>query len=334
MEENPMNPTPVDPGPEGPADADPVAPDLSRPASILEIEQIRGGDCAGSLKTLMERRLVKVVGKKDVIGRPFLFGTSREFLEVFGLASLSDLPSVRAIEEFLAAAPVARQTVLDPGAFVDPERDEIRLDGNTLVPVREEQIYLMAYKPDNVVSTMKDKEGRQTVASLAGGLAARVFPVGRLDYHTTGLILFTHHGELAFKLTHPRFGVEKTYVAKLMGAPPPRALKILRQGLPIDGVMTNPAQVNFLDKREGKSWSAIRIAEGRYHQVPKVFEAIGHQVMKLRRVAIGPLELAGVEPGEWRYLTGKEVRDLKAYVDHKEHEPRAAPPRPPGGGAR
>jgi len=227
---------------------------------------------------------------------------------------------------------VARQTVLDPGAFVDPERDEIRLDGNTLVPVREEQIYLMAYKPDNVVSTMKDKEGRQTVASLVGDLAARVFPVGRLDYHTTGLILFTNDGELGFKLTHPRFGVEKTYVAKLMGDPTSRALKILRQGLPIDGVMTNPAQVNFLDKREGKSWIAIRIAEGRYHQVRKMFEAIGHKVMKLRRVAIGPLELAGVEPGEWRYLTGKEVRDLKAYVDRKEHEPRAAPPRPPGAG--
>lgn len=227
---------------------------------------------------------------------------------------------------------VSGRSVLDPGAFLDPETDEVRLDGNTLVPVREEKIYLMAYKPDNVVSTMKDKEGRQTVASLVGDLAARVFPVGRLDYHTTGLILFTNDGDLAFKLTHPRFGVEKTYVAKLMGAPPPAALKILRRGLPIDGVMTNPAQVDFLDKREGKSWVAIRIAEGRYHQVRKMFEAIGYKVMKLRRVAIGPIELAGVEPGEWRYLTGKEVRELKAYVDRKEHEPRTAPPREHGAG--
>jgi len=227
---------------------------------------------------------------------------------------------------------VAGRTVLDPGAFLDPENDEVRLDGNTLVPVREEKIYLMAYKPDNVVSTMKDKEGRQTVASLVGDLAARVFPVGRLDYHTTGLILFTNDGELAFKLTHPRFGVEKTYVAKLMGAPPPAALKVLRKGLPIDGVMTNPAQVDFLDKREGKSWVAIRIAEGRYHQVRKMFEAIGYKVMKLRRVAIGPIELAGVEPGEWRYLTGKEVRELKSYVERKEREPRTAPPREHGAG--
>lgn len=227
---------------------------------------------------------------------------------------------------------VGRRIVLDPGAFLDPGKDEVRLDGNTLVPIREEKIYVMAHKPDNVVTTMKDKEGRQTAASLVGDLAARVFPVGRLDYHTTGLLLFTNDGDLAYKLTHPKFGVEKTYVAKLMGVPPPARLKILRRGLPIDGVMTNPAQVNFLEQREGKSWVAIRIAEGRYHQVRKMFEAIGHKVMKLRRTAIGPLELAGVEPGEWRYITGKEVRDLMAYVEQKELEPRTAPPRAPSVG--
>ncbi len=219
----------------------------------------------------------------------------------------------------------------DPGAFLRPD-DEVRLDGNTLVAIPEEKVYIMAYKPDNVVSTMKDKEGRDTVASLVGELASRVFPVGRLDYHTTGLILLTNDGEFAYKLTHPRFGVEKTYVAKVMGAPPPASLKILRKGLPIDGVMTNPAQVNFLEKREGKSWISIRIAEGRYHQVRKMFDAIGYRVMKLRRAAIGPLELSGVEPGEWRYLTGKEVRELKAYVDAKERLPRTAPQRAPHAG--
>ncbi|MBF8259867.1 MAG: Pseudouridine synthase [Actinobacteria bacterium] len=227
---------------------------------------------------------------------------------------------------------VAGRQVLDPGAFLDPGKDEVRLDGNTLVPVREEKIYVMAYKPDNVVTTMKDKEGRQTAASLVGDMASRVFPVGRLDYHTTGLLLFTNDGDLAYKLTHPKFGVEKTYVAKLMGEPLPVKLKILRRGLPIDGVMTNPAHVTMVDKREGKSWIAIRIAEGRYHQVRKMFEAIGHKVMKLRRSSIGPLELSGVEPGEWRYLTGKEVRELMAYVDQKEREPRATPKREPHAG--
>lgn len=210
----------------------------------------------------------------------------------------------------------------DPGTLFDPGRKEIRIDGNAVVASEDEKIYVMAYKPDNVVTTMKDKEGRKTAASLVGDLSARVFPVGRLDYHTTGLLLFTNDGDLAYRLTHPRFGVEKTYLAKVMGVPTPGRLGILRRGLPIDGEMTNPAQVKFVEAREGKAWVSIRIAEGRYHQVRKMFDAIGHRVMKLRRTAIGNLELAEVEPGSWRYLTGKEVRDLFAYVAEKEREAR------------
>ncbi|MGE5189795.1 MAG: pseudouridine synthase [Gemmatimonadota bacterium] len=217
---------------------------------------------------------------------------------------------------------VGGRPATDPGALFDPGRREVRIDGNAVVAAEDEKIYVMAYKPDNVVTTMKDKEGRRTAASLVGDLAARVFPIGRLDYHTTGLLLFTNDGELAYKLTHPRFGVEKTYVAKVMGVPTPGRLGILRRGLPIEGEMTNPAQVKLLEAREGKAWVSIRIAEGRYHQVRKMFDAIGHRVMKLRRTAVGPLELGDVEPGAWRYLTGKEVRELLSYVEEKEGEGR------------
>jgi pseudouridine synthase len=227
---------------------------------------------------------------------------------------------------------VGGRPVADPGAWLPAGPCDVRLDGNTLVVAGDEKIYLMAYKPDNVVTTMKDKEGRATAASLVGEMSSRVFPVGRLDYHTTGLLLFTNDGELAYKLTHPRFGVEKTYVAKIPGVPSTAALKTLRRGLPIDGVMTNPAQVTILDRRDDKAWVAIRIAEGRYHQVRRMFDAVGHRVMKLRRTAIGPLELSGVEPGGWRYLTGKEVRDLKAYVEAMERTPREAPRREPRAG--
>ncbi len=213
----------------------------------------------------------------------------------------------------------------DPGALLDPSRSDLRIDGNRILAVEEEKIYLLAYKPDSVVTTMKDKEGRKTAAALVGELSSRVFPVGRLDYHTTGLLLFTNDGELAYKLTHPKFGVEKTYVAKVMGVPSQGKLGVLRKGLPIDGVMTNPAKVNFLEAREGKAWVSIRIAEGRHHQVRKMFDAIGHRVMKLRRVAIGLLELSNVEPGGWRYLTGKEVRELFAYVEQKERDEARAP---------
>lgn len=217
--------------------------------------------------------------------------------------------------------------VKEPGTLFDPDREEVRVDGNLLVAVPEEKLYLMAYKPDKVVTTMKDKEGRSTAASLVGELSSRVFPVGRLDYHTTGLLLFTNDGDLSYKLTHPKFGAEKTYVAKVKGIPSRGKLGVLRKGLPIDGVMTNPAKVSFLEAREGKAWISIRIAEGRHHQVRKMFDAIGHRVMKLRRVAVGPLELSNLEPGEWRYLTGKEVRDLVAYVERREEESRSGPPR-------
>lgn len=220
---------------------------------------------------------------------------------------------------------VGGKPALDPGVLLDPSHSDLRIDGNRILAVEEERIYLLAYKPDSVVTTMKDKEGRKTAASLVGELSSRVFPVGRLDYHTTGLLLFTNDGDLAYKLTHPKFGVEKTYVAKVMGVPTQGKLGVLRKGLPIEGVMTNPAKVNFQESREGKAWISIRIAEGRHHQVRKMFDAIGHRVMKLRRVAIGPLELSNVDPGEWRYLTGKEVRELLAYVEKKEKEAAQAP---------
>jgi pseudouridine synthase len=236
--------------------------------------------------------------------------------------SLAASVSRRVADEMVRAGrvTVGGVPVLDPGTLWDPVTQEVRLDGRTLVPIREEKIYILLYKPDNVVTTMKDREGRKTAPSLIGELSSRVFPVGRLDFHTTGLLLLTNDGDFAYRLTHPRFGVEKTYVAKLMSVPRPAELNVLRRGLPIDGKKTNPAEVHFLEKKGGKAWVSIRIAEGRYHQVRKMFDAIGHRVTKLRRSAIGPLELAGLEPGEWRYLTSKEVKELNDYMDRRAVE--------------
>ena len=221
---------------------------------------------------------------------------------------------------------VGRVPVTDPGALLDPATDEVRLDGRAIADVPEERIYLVLNKPDNVVTTMKDQEGRKTVASLVGALSSRVFPVGRLDYHTTGLLLLTNDGELAYRITHPRFGVEKTYVAKVQGIPTPGKLGVLRRGLPIEGRMTNPAEVKLLEAKAGKAWVQIRIAEGRHHQVRKMFEAIGHRAMKLRRTALGPLTVSGLDPGQWRYLTPRELKELAAYVREKEKTAQTRPP--------
>jgi hypothetical protein len=122
--------------------------------------------------------------------------------------------------------------------------------------------------------------------------------------------------------------VEKTYIAKLMSVPRPAELNVLRRGLPIEGRMTNPAEVHFLEKRGGKAWVSLKIAEGRYHQVRKMFDAIGHRVTKLRRTGVGPLELAGLEPGEWRYLTAKEVRELNEYLERRAAEVASQGPPP------
>ncbi len=236
--------------------------------------------------------------------------------------------SRRAADEMIRGGRVTVNGVLstDPGLLWVPGRDEVRLDARTLVPVSEEKIYVMLHKPDNVMTTMKDKEGRSTVATMVGALSTRIFPVGRLDYHTTGLLLLTNDGDLAYKLTHPRFGVEKSYIAKVMGVPNRACLNVLRKGLEVDGEMTNPALITFIEHREGKAWVSIKIAEGRYHQIRKMFDAIGHRVMKLRRVSVGTLELGGLDTGEWRYLTGKEVRELVAYVDAREKEAKLAGP--------
>jgi len=237
--------------------------------------------------------------------------------------------SRRAAEELIdqGRVEVDGRIVVEQGLRVDPENAVVRVDGVRVV-VQKDLVYLAMNKPRGWQCTMSDDLGRPCVGDIVSERVQsgqRLFHVGRLDADTEGLLLFTNDGDFAYRLTHPKFGIEKTYIAKIKDIPTQGRLGVLRRGLQIDGVMTNPAKVNFLEAREGKAWISIRIAEGRHHQVRKMFEAIGHRVMKLRRVAIGPQELLNVEPGDWRYLTGKEVRTLFAYVEQKEREAANAP---------
>jgi len=203
--------------------------------------------------------------------------------------------------------------VRELGTRVDPRVDTVKIDGKRLPSPPATHVYLMLNKPRGVVTTLSDPEGRPTVRDLLRRVSRRVFPVGRLDFQTEGLLLLTDDGALARELMHPSRGVPKTYRAKVRGAPPPEALARLRRGLRVDGRMTQPARVTVV--RPGANfWLEVTIAEGRKHQVRRMLETVGHPVVKLRRVSFGPLVLGDLPPGRVRPLSPAEVDRLRRVV--------------------
>jgi 23S rRNA pseudouridine2605 synthase len=179
---------------------------------------------------------------------------------------------------------------------------------------REDLVYLLLHKPVNVVTTLSDPQGRVTVRQLLPHLRVRVFPVGRLDFHSSGLLLCTNDGELALRLTHPRYGVRKTYHVKVKGVPTNEALAQLEHGVRLEEGRTAPAQVRVLRSQENKTWLEIGLGEGRRREVRRMCEAVGHPVDKLSRVALGPLKLGKLPPGAHRPLSEREVAALRHAV--------------------
>ena len=228
--------------------------------------------------------------------------------------------SRRAAEKLIAEGRVTLngETVREMGTKADPARDDIRIDGRRLKGA-ERLRYILLYKPAGYVTTRSDPQRRPTVIDLLRGVKEYVYPVGRLDYDTEGLLLLTNDGELAARLTHPRHGVERTYEARVAGMPDDEAVDRLRRGIPLDGRKTLPADVSLLNKRRGAGDGvlAITIREGRNRQVRRMLEAVGHPVKKLLRVGIGPLSDRGLKPGVWRELTAQELRVLKQTAFHE-----------------
>ncbi len=175
-------------------------------------------------------------------------------------------------------------------------------------------LYILLHKPINVVTTLSDPEERPTVRQLLPEVRARVFPVGRLDFRSSGLLLLTNDGELALRLTHPRYGIRKTYRVKVKGIPAPDALEQLAAGVRLEEGTTAPAEVRVERSRDGKSWLEITLGEGRRREVRRMCERVGHPVEKLTRVRLGPLTLGKLLPGQHRMLTEREVRDLRRAV--------------------
>jgi len=204
--------------------------------------------------------------------------------------------------------------VTELGSKADSRRDRIEVDGR---PLRTERhlTYLLVNKPLGYVSTVSDPQKRPTVVSLVRGVKERVYPVGRLDYHSTGIILLTNDGDLAHFLMSRASAVPRTYHVKLEGQPSPEDLRGLERGIALDGRRTAPAQIRVLGSRSQreKPWYEITLVEGRYHQVRRMFERIGQPVVKLKRVRIAFLTDEGLAPGRFRHLTPGEVHRLKSW---------------------
>lgn len=208
---------------------------------------------------------------------------------------------------------VSGKVVTQLGYKIDDEKDRVEVDGR---PVKKEKglVYLMLNKPSGYLVTVKDPFRRPTVMRLLPRLKKRIFPVGRLDYDSEGLLLLTNDGELALRLTHPRYEVRKRYLVKVKGDPKLSELEKLRRGIFLDGKKTAPARVERLSRGSTKTLLRVEIHEGQKRELKRMFRAIGHEVVSLKRISFGGLKLGKLKRGEWRFLTSKEVEMLKRPV--------------------
>ena len=207
------------------------------------------------------------------------------------------------------------ETVRELGRRVHwPAADLIEVDGKPLAEP-EEKVYVMLNKPSGFITSLQDSQGRPKVVDLVKEIPFRLYPVGRLDFETEGLLLLTNDGDLCYRLTHPRFKVEKTYQAEVMGVPQPQKIQRLSRGVMLEDGMTAPARVRVVGRRQGNGILEVTLHEGRKRQVRRMFEAIGHPVLRLKRTRFGGLSLGELKAGAYRQLTEKEVEFLKNLTD-------------------
>jgi pseudouridine synthase len=207
-------------------------------------------------------------------------------------------------------------TVTELGTKADPDSDEIKVDGRR-IHAQKRKRYILLHKPRGYITTRSDPQGRPTVLDLLRGVREYIYPVGRLDYDSEGLLLLTNDGDLAARLTHPRHEVDKVYEAKVRGVPDEHVLERLARGVTIEGRRTAPAKVRLVDppkkfsSENEQTRIELAIHEGRQRQVRKMFDAVGHPVVRLTRVRIGPISDPAMPPGHWRELTPEEVARLQ-----------------------
>lgn len=200
------------------------------------------------------------------------------------------------------------------GQKIDEEKDRVEVCGK-IIEKEEETVYLILNKPPGYLVTLKDPFKRPTIKDLLPSLKQRIFPVGRLDYDSEGLLLLTNDGELAHRLAHPRYKVPKIYLVELRGIPDPLKISRLEKGILLDGKKTAAAKISRLRKSVKKSLLKVEIYEGRKREVKRMFAAIGYRVLHLKRVGFGGLRLGTLGTGNWRFLTSREMNSLKREVE-------------------
>ena len=210
------------------------------------------------------------------------------------------------------------------GTKIDPEKDAIELNGDIVHPPERFGYYVLN-KPDGVVVTVSDSHGAKTVMDLLNQVTERIFPVGRLDLNTEGLLILTNDGELANRLIHPRYHLEKEYILTVKKPLNNHNLRWLRKGVNLDGKPTLPAEIRQIRKDRRFARYKVVIREGRKRQIRRMFRAVGHPVLSLKRVAIGPLRLGRLRTGDYRRLTRQEVSRLRRAVGLEK-----SPGKPPG----
>ncbi len=231
----------------------------------------------------------------------------QKIMSEFGVASR------RKSEEMIAAGKVKvnGRLVTEPGFKADRDRDIIEVEGK-IIKGTDTRVYIMLNKPTGYITSAKDQFGRPTVLDLVKGVSIRVFPIGRLDYDTEGLLILTNDGELTYRITHPKHNIDKTYRALVRGLTDEKDVFDFSRGLKIDDYETSPAKLEILKYSKGNSIVEITIHEGKNRQVRKMCAAIGHPVINLKRISIGKLGLGSLKTGEWRYLKKTEIEYLKS----------------------
>lgn len=254
-------------------------------------------------------------------------GPKRELIRLNRYLAMAGIGSRRSCDKYISEGRVKvnGEVVTRLGVRVDPERDQVTYDDQPVSP-DEEMIYILVNKPLKTVTTARDERNRRTVLDLIGA-PRRLFPVGRLDYYTTGALLVTNDGDLAYYLIHPRFEVKKVYRVMLNRIIRAIDLHHFQNGIMLDGKMTAPCKAQELRRMGNRSLLEVELHEGRNRQIRRMFEMLGYHVEELHRIEFAGLNVNNLKTGEWRELTREEVKRLKAEVaEYKKNHPQIESP--------